>query len=112
MDTSQTGKPGFTNFVDASIMLCCYVRTFIEDVLEQGKQVVVTFVDYSAAFDSVSHKFIDLALADAGESAKSRAIFRTIYRAASATTRVADVDGTSMFNPSRFQFAGASSRGT
>ena len=66
------------------------LRTLIEDVLEQGEQVVATFVDYSAAFDSISHKFIDIALADAGASAKSRAIFRTIYNAASATTRVDD----------------------
>ena len=69
------------------------LRTLIEDILEQGRQVVATFVDYSAAFDSVSHKFIDTALADAGASPKSRAIFRAIYQAASATTRVADTDG-------------------
>ena len=69
------------------------LRTLIEDMLERGEQVVATFVDYSAAFDSVSHKFIDTALADAGVSAKSRAIFRAIYKAASATTRVADTDG-------------------
>ena len=69
------------------------LRTLIEDMLEKGEQLVATFVDYSAAFDSVSHKFIDLALADAGASAKSRAMFRAIYQAASATTRVPDTDG-------------------
>ena len=63
------------------------LRTLIEDVLEQGDQVVATFVDYSAAFDSVSHKFLDIALADTGASAKSRAIFRSIYSVASATAR-------------------------
>ena len=68
------------------------LRTLIEDMMEQGQRLVATFVDYSAAFDSVSHKFIDTALADAGASAKSRAIFRAIYQAASATTRVADTD--------------------
>ena len=68
------------------------LRTLIEDMLEQGERLVATFVDYSAAFDSVSHKFIDTALSDAGASAKSRAIFRAIYRAASATTRVTDTD--------------------
>ena len=68
------------------------LRTLVEDMLEQGERLVATFVDYSAAFDTVSHKFLDLALADAGASHKSRAIFRAIYRAASASTKVPDTD--------------------
>ena len=69
------------------------LRTLVEDMLEQGQRMVATFVDYSAAFDTVSHKFLDLALADAGASPKSRAIFRAIYNAASASTKVLDTDG-------------------
>ena len=33
------------------------LRTIYEDMLQQGKKLYVTFIDYSAAFDSVSHKF-------------------------------------------------------
>ena len=69
------------------------LRTLVEEVLDKGEELFATFVDYSAAFDSVSHKFIDRALADAGASAKSRAMFRAIYAAASATTKVSDTDG-------------------
>ena len=69
------------------------LRTLYDEMLEQGKDLYVTFIDYSAAFDSVSHKFLDRALKKAGASAKSRALFRAIYKAASATTRVDDVDG-------------------
>jgi hypothetical protein len=31
-------------------------------MLEQGKTLYTTFIDYSAAFDTVSHKYIDKAL--------------------------------------------------
>ena len=68
------------------------LRTLIEDMLEQGERLVATFVDYSAAFDSVSHKFIHTVIADAGASAKSRSIFRSIYQATSAMTGVTDTD--------------------
>ena len=69
------------------------LRTIYDWVLAQQKELFVTFIDYTAAFDSVSHKFLDQALARAGASNKSRAIFRAIYNAASARTEVADVDG-------------------
>ena len=68
------------------------LHTLVDDMLEQGHHLVVTFVDYSATFDSVSHKFIDTALTDAVTSVKSRAIFRAIYREALVTTRVVDMD--------------------
>ena len=58
----------------------------------------VSFIDYSAAFDSVSHKFIDKALKAAGASHKSRALFRAIYKAASATTRVQSTDGSEVMS--------------
>ena len=53
----------------------------------------MTFVDYSAAFDTVSHKFIDKALAEAGATQKTRAMFRAIYKSASAKTEVEGTDG-------------------
>ena len=61
-------------------------------MMKQGQHLIVAFVNYSTAFDSVSHKFIDTALSDTGVSVKSRAIFHPIYQTASVTTRVADTD--------------------
>jgi hypothetical protein len=69
------------------------LRTLLEDILEQGEELVATFIDYSAAFDSVSHRFLDEALKKAGASNKSRAMFRAMYKVASAHTVVADTDG-------------------
>ena len=69
------------------------LRTICEDMLEQGKEMCVTFIDYSAAFDSVSHKFIDATLKDAKASEKTRRMFRAIYGAANAVTKVSGVDG-------------------
>ena len=51
------------------------------------------YIDYTAAFDSVSHKFMDVTLSNSGASAKSRAIFRSIYDAAAGITRVNGTDG-------------------
>ena len=68
------------------------LRTLVDDMLEQGHRLVVTFVDYSATFDSVSHKFIDTVLTDTVTSVKSLTIFRAIYRATLVTTRVVDMD--------------------
>ena len=39
------------------------LRSLYDAILEEGRKMYVTFIDYSAAFDSVSHKFIDKALA-------------------------------------------------
>ena len=50
-------------------------------------------IDYTTAFDSISHKFMDRTLAEAGASKKSRTIFRAIYKAATGTARVRGTDG-------------------
>ena len=69
------------------------LRTLCKDVLQLGKSLTINFVDYAAAFDSVSHKFLDKALARAGASNKMRAMSRAIYRTASVFTTVSDADG-------------------
>ena len=48
---------------------------------------------YTAAFDTVSHKFLDEALAEAGAPIKVRAMFRAVYSSASAFTTVSAPDG-------------------
>ena len=74
------------------------LRTLVEQAMKEGKKLALTFIDYSAAFDSVSHKFIDTALTEAGASPKSRAIFRSIYKTASAMTEVTGPDGETVFS--------------
>ena len=62
-------------------------------VIKGRKGCVITFIDYKAAFDSVSHKFIDSVLVRAGASRKCRAIFRAIYEAAKGMVRVNGTKG-------------------
>ena len=74
------------------------LRTIYDWALAERKDLHVTFIDYSAAFDSVGHKFLDKALQRAGASAKTRNIFRSIYSVANARTAVSDVDGETVFS--------------
>ena len=67
-------------------------------MLERGETLYATFIDYSAAFDTVSHKFLDRALTEAGASNKSRALFRAIYNRASSVTKVASTDGSEVMS--------------
>ena len=69
------------------------LHTLFDEMLETGKRLFVTFIDYSASFDSVSHKFLDQALKKVGATNKSCALFRAIYKEASAMTKVASTDG-------------------
>ena len=69
------------------------LRTLCDEMLLLGKSLAITFIDYAAAFDSVSHKFIDAALTSAGVGNKERAIFREVYKSASAFTTVNSTDG-------------------
>ena len=62
------------------------LRTIFEKMLSLGKSIAITFIDYTAAFDSVSHRFIDVALRDAGATPKVRAMYRAVYESASAYT--------------------------
>ena len=74
------------------------LRVMIDVILKQKKNVCLTFIDYSAAFDSVSHKFLDLSLAKAGASRKTRAMFRAIYAAASGVARVRGLNGKTIYS--------------
>ena len=76
------------------------LRVLFDHVLKQGENLSVTFIDYSAAFDSVSHKFLDRSLKNAGASRKTRAIFRAIYAAAEGTARVRGLNGNQVYSAS------------
>lgn len=62
--------------------------------------MMITYIDFKAAFDSVSHRFLDDALKEAGASDKSRAIFRAIYDSAEAVVRSQSADGQSCYSTS------------
>ena len=76
------------------------LRVIFDQALEKGEDLAVTYIDYSAAFDSVSHKFLDLSLKAAGASRKTRAMFRAIYAAAEGTARVKGLDGKHVYSAS------------
>eukprot|EP01047_Picozoa_sp_COSAG01_P016259 COSAG01_NODE_829_length_13273_cov_7.729695_4_plen_124_part_00 len=63
--------------------------------------MIAVYIDYVAAFDSVSHKFIDSALEKAKASNKSRAMFRAMY-AQAASVRNVDIDFTESYKPRTF----------
>ena len=58
------------------------LRTICQRMMSLGKDIAITFVDYTVAFDTVSlsHKFLDKALKEAGAPAKVRAMFRAVYQ--------------------------------
>jgi len=70
----------------------------MDAVLESQKTCVVTFIDFTAAFDSVSHKFLEKSLLRAGASDKSIAIFKAIYSKSSARVRVTTPGGEEVFS--------------
>ena len=60
----------------------CILKWAIKMILREGREAVVTFIDYSAAFDTESHLFLDEALRSAGVSVKIRRMIQSIYKVA------------------------------
>ena len=69
------------------------LRTICQRMLSLGKKIAITFIDYSAAFDTVSHKFLDEALKEARAPVKIRAMFRAVYQSATAFTTTPGTGG-------------------
>ena len=74
------------------------LRVLIDTVLKRNANVCVTFIDYSAAFESVGHKYLDRSLAAAGASRKTRAMFRAIYAAAEGVAKVQGLHGKTIYS--------------
>ena len=70
----------------------------IDFVIGEDAQMIATFIDFVAAFDTVSHHFLDQALAEAKVPDKCRAILRAIYESATAMVRVTNADGSYEFS--------------
>ena len=64
------------------------LRVLFDQVIKDDSKLCVTYIDYSAAFDSVSHKFLD----------RSLAMFRAIYAAAEGTARVRGLNGKQLYS--------------
>ena len=74
------------------------LRVLLDQVIQDDSKICVTYIDYSVAFDSVSHKFLDRSLANTGASRKTRAMFRAIYAAAEGTARVKGLQGNHVYS--------------
>ena len=58
----------------------CILKWTTEMILREGREGIITFIDYSAAFDTESQKFLDEALAAANVSTKLRRVIQSIFR--------------------------------
>ena len=63
-------------------------------LLRESKPAVVTFIDYSAAFDTESQLFLDEALSTANVSIKIRRVIQSIFSAAYGYVRISNPYGT------------------
>ena len=77
----------------------CILKWTIEMLINESKPAVITFIDYTAAFDTVSHAFLDKALSSAGASLKLRRVIQTIYSAASGCVRIRTPGGQEEISP-------------
>ena len=90
----QAGFRGARGCRDNVLLL----RVIYDQFVKGNKKCVVTFIDFAAAFDSVSHRFLDHALKKAKASRKTRAMFREIYKAAAGAARIKGPDGQFTFS--------------
>ena len=72
----------------------CILKWTVEMLLREGREAIITFIDYSVAFDSESQKFLDEALGAAGVSTKIRRVIQAIFRVAHGCVRIRQNDGT------------------
>ena len=81
---TQAGFRRERGFRDNVLLL----RLLMDAVLRAGKQAVVTFIDYCAAFDTISHRFVDVSLTASGVQPKIRRILKAIYAEATGMMRL------------------------
>ena len=78
----------------------CILKWTINMLLRESKPAVVTFIDYTAAFDSESQLFLDEALKAADVPIKLRRIIQSIFHAATGCVRVTKPNGEHMMSDS------------
>ena len=72
----------------------CILKWTINMILRESREAVITFIDYSAAFDTESQIFLDEALGSAAVSFKLRRVIQAVFRVASGAVRINNPDGT------------------
>ena len=72
------------------------LKIIIDEVVKAGQEAVASFIDYTAAFDSLSHRYLDESLADAKAPAKVRRMIRAIYNVATGAVRILQPPGHSV----------------
>ena len=96
-DVSGRTPPRHTGRVQAVAETTCAPRylfaLFTSMILREGRQAIITFIDYTAAFNSESHLYLNEALAEAGVSGKVRRVVRALFAAATGAVRVRQADG-------------------
>ena len=70
----------------------------MSEVLRAGEEALITFIDYTAAFDSLSHLFLDESLSEANVSPKVWRIIQAIYSSASGVVQIRDASGENVFS--------------
>ena len=78
----------------------CILKWTINMILREGREALVSFIDYKAAFDTESQAFLDEALSNANVSTKVRRIIQAIFNAASGCVRIGN-SNSDAFNISR-----------
>ena len=66
----------------------CILKWTVNMILREDKEAVITFIDYKAAFDTESQRYLDNALSSAGVSVKVRRLIQSIFRMASGCVRI------------------------
>jgi len=69
------------------------LKIIINEIVKANQEAVVTFIDYTAAFDSVSHRFLDESLAEAMVAPKVRRMIRAVYSCATGAVRLQRASG-------------------
>ena len=76
----------------------CILRWSISMILRESRKAVVTFIDYSAVFDTERQIFLDEALSSAGVFIKLRRVIQAIFKAASGCVQTRNADGSVSFS--------------
>ena len=71
----------------------CILKWTIKMILREKREAVITFIDYTAAFDTESQLFLDEALRQAGVSVKVRRIIQAIFSVAQGCVRQRKANG-------------------
>jgi hypothetical protein len=82
----RTGQEGFRNARGCSDNLFV-IRSIINHAIKTGVLLELTFIDYTQAFDTISHEFLQISMEEHGLPPKIREIIGAIYKNAVGRVR-------------------------